>query len=944
MKKIFLFLIAIAGLGTFAEDIPLIIPTPKSMTNGSWDTLISAKDKPCAQIILQKNSTILKTAADEINKYVVKNGGAALPLAEKENPHLLNIYIASGFKSNPFVRGFDLNAVKIPENKLSGQSYVIIYDCKRKALLLAGNGDAGALYAAVTFCHLLKNSDNKVLAYRCRIDDYPDFNFRGDSSPGNILITRGYLYSPKLMQTDKSYESIVKDYIDLCLHLKLNIMAITPQNLLCDGKDYTDEFIRYAKDRAFIVNDSIYASFFKENGKKSNRKKFEEYLAKTGLKKSDFMEHDDRLFAWSNEELLREMVGTAAKGVNVYYHCPDTYDENWGKRGNKCREKFGNDRVKADAFVINTIYDELKKMNADYPEARLYAVIQPYSPLYLDTRYYKYADEYVEHYKRLNKMIPSDIPFCVRESGRDLIENRLKIMPERPIYLYHEIRKFGGGSSILAPAARTVRTFYFQDRKEDIYSLKAAPIYWETDTPLGAEYSWNTEAPGSGFLDIENYTEFDINGSVDKKFKEITLPRVLRFAWGKEAGDALYKAYTSGLNVEMTLEPFRTMMSFNRKSAFKKKALLEELSPEIFKKQEKAADETCKALLPLMKGTTPSNCEFLRPLATRLYKHAAAARILAPVYEHYFAAEKALKEKDPEKAEREIKLAALENKEAKAKFDEQARFAEKFPQEAASFLTSDLRTLNPLAVADKKIAEFKIPTKDELSRTSLSFGEISRLAERNIEACFTQTPPSIDGKLNDGCWTENKCGISDFVNYPFTGKFRLAYDQTFVKVCYDDKNIYFAIRCADCDFDSIRGKNLPHDSKLIFSNDIVEVFINAGKNNPYVAQFVTDASGSSFDSLSINEKGRTISYVNDWNPVWQKATSLDDGGWTAEIAVPFESLVKNPSGKITALPKAGDKWKIYFAREKRTLEPSGVKFIRDGMFTSSEGYPFLIFR
>lgn len=58
------------------------------------------------------------------------------------------------------------------------------------------------------------------------------------------------------------------------------------------------------------------------------------------------------------------------------------------------------------------------------------------------------------------------------------------------------------------------------------------------------------------------------------------------------------------------------------------------------------------------------------------------------------------------------------------------------------------------------------------------------------------TPPVIDGKLDDACWKDEGSWSQDFIqNTPVErGK---ASNPTKIKILFDDKNIYFALRAWD---------------------------------------------------------------------------------------------------------------------------------------------------
>ena len=61
---------------------------------------------------------------------------------------------------------------------------------------------------------------------------------------------------------------------------------------------------------------------------------------------------------------------------------------------------------------------------------------------------------------------------------------------------------------------------------------------------------------------------------------------------------------------------------------------------------------------------------------------------------------------------------------------------------------------------------------------------------------LTGTPPVIDGKLEDKCWVNEGSWSQDFIQNIPVERAQPTY-PTRVKILYDDKNIYFALRAWD---------------------------------------------------------------------------------------------------------------------------------------------------
>ena len=70
-----------------------------------------------------------------------------------------------------------------------------------------------------------------------------------------------------------------------------------------------------------------------------------------------------------------------------------------------------------------------------------------------------------------------------------------------------------------------------------------------------------------------------------------------------------------------------------------------------------------------------------------------------------------------------------------------------------------------------------------------SFSQFENKKKYLIEQC--STPPKIDGKLNEELW--NRINIAkDFTQIePKNGKSEKFNQRTEVKICYDNRNIYF---------------------------------------------------------------------------------------------------------------------------------------------------------
>ncbi len=155
--------------------------------------------------------------------------------------------------------------------------------------------------------------------------------------------------------------------------------------------------------------------------------------------------------------------------------------------------------------------------------------------------------------------------------------------------------------------------------------------------------------------------------------------------------------------------------------------------------------------------------------------------------------------------------------------------------------------------------------------------------------------PKIDGKLYDPVWkTATRIRIQ-------SSNLGLDIAQpTDILLAYDKANLYIAFRAYEPDLNAIKASVTQRDGP-IFSDDSVEMFIRTGNDQQYF-HFAMNAIGTRFE-----QKGTATAYNSDWTG----ATGRESGAWTAEISVPFTSL-------IAGEPCPGASWKANFCRNRMT--------------------------
>ena len=181
---------------------------------------------------------------------------------------------------------------------------------------------------------------------------------------------------------------------------------------------------------------------------------------------------------------------------------------------------------------------------------------------------------------------------------------------------------------------------------------------------------------------------------------------------------------------------------------------------------------------------------------------------------------------------------------------------------------------------------------------------------RTIKAVRIETPPKVDGKLDDSCW-QKSAKTGELIQFePQRGE--PATQPTTIYVAYDANNLYVAFECFKTNMNRLAA-NLTRRDSFFFSDDHVEILIDTFLDGRNCYAFALNPLGTQTDRRLINEGSnrRTgqsmIGTAISWDCDWQGQASEETDKWTAEFAIPFAEL-RFPKGRDTAT------WGINFWR------------------------------
>ncbi len=146
-------------------------------------------------------------------------------------------------------------------------------------------------------------------------------------------------------------------------------------------------------------------------------------------------------------------------------------------------------------------------------------------------------------------------------------------------------------------------------------------------------------------------------------------------------------------------------------------------------------------------------------------------------------------------------------------------------------------------------------------------------------------PPRIDGRLDDAAWRQGEWSGDYRQQIPTEGA--APSQRTEIKILYDEKNVYVAIRAYDdpAQMHRFSGRR----DELV--GDVVGVCFDSYNDKRTGFEFDLTAAGGKVDLILGN--GETEWDMN-WDAVWHGAVGLEPDAWTAELELPLSQLRYGP--------------------------------------------------
>ncbi|MCP4726412.1 MAG: carbohydrate binding family 9 domain-containing protein, partial [bacterium] len=145
----------------------------------------------------------------------------------------------------------------------------------------------------------------------------------------------------------------------------------------------------------------------------------------------------------------------------------------------------------------------------------------------------------------------------------------------------------------------------------------------------------------------------------------------------------------------------------------------------------------------------------------------------------------------------------------------------------------------------------------------------------------TDTPPKIDGILDDSVWMDapNETGFKTW--YPDYEKEMK--EKTVVYYAYDSENLYFAFKCYDSEPDKIKASVTSRDN--IRPDDWVCLNLDTFNDQQTVYSFYINPLGIQMDA-----KSSVVAEDYNYDAVWYSEGKINADGYSVEVRIPFKSI------------------------------------------------------
>ena len=160
----------------------------------------------------------------------------------------------------------------------------------------------------------------------------------------------------------------------------------------------------------------------------------------------------------------------------------------------------------------------------------------------------------------------------------------------------------------------------------------------------------------------------------------------------------------------------------------------------------------------------------------------------------------------------------------------------------------------------------------------------------SITALRVETPPVLDGKMNDAAWA--KAQVSEPLRQEQPEEGAPATEKTVFRVVYTSEALYIGVWCFDREPEKIISRLMSRDSPLP-KDDAVCIALDPFLDRRNGYWLMVNPNGAQGDALVTNN----TDINDDWDGIWSVGARIDEEGWKVEVEIPFKSISFDPEAE-----------------------------------------------
>ena len=160
--------------------------------------------------------------------------------------------------------------------------------------------------------------------------------------------------------------------------------------------------------------------------------------------------------------------------------------------------------------------------------------------------------------------------------------------------------------------------------------------------------------------------------------------------------------------------------------------------------------------------------------------------------------------------------------------------------------------------------------------------------QKSVQMVRTDTPPVIDGLLDDKVW--EAAALVDNLHQTIPIEYAEPGQHTEVLLLYDDDALYVGFRMFDSNPEEIVALNLRQNDQV---GEDDRIFITLDPFNDQRSGYFFGLNPNSVRQDGLYQN--VTEFYSDWDSIFDGRSSLFDGGWIAEFEIPFKTISFDPT-------------------------------------------------